>query len=155
MKKRISFLALACIVLTVIGAWGSNAQLHPALEQKLKTLAPGEQVPVIVELKEQARLSDIAIGMRGAGRRERARAIVAALRSDWSFHRGNCAATPVLVRRPRPRGVERATWPECRFRGPAEPVGPRTHRCRGDPGRIQLESWAIRRLRRGPRPGRN
>jgi subtilase family serine protease len=88
MKKRFSILALACALIILMGAQAPNGRLHPLLEQRLKKLPPGEKLAVIVELNEQARPAEVISGMRGAGRRDKARAVANALRNIADKHQG-------------------------------------------------------------------
>ena len=88
MKKRFSILGLVYVIFVMISAQAPSGRLHPALEQKLQKLPPGEKVAVIVELNEQARPAEVISRMRGAGRKEKARAVINALRSVADMHQG-------------------------------------------------------------------
>jgi subtilase family serine protease/subtilisin family serine protease len=88
MKKRLSILGLVYVIAVMVSAQAPNGRLHPALEQKLQTLAPGEKLAVIVELNDQARPAEVISKMRGAGRREKIRAVINALRSVADLHQG-------------------------------------------------------------------
>jgi subtilase family serine protease len=88
MKKQMAFLLLACAVVMTIGAQAPGGRIHPALEQSLRTLSPGERLAVIVELNEQASPAEFVSAMPRAGRRERARAVVNALKSVADRHQG-------------------------------------------------------------------
>ena len=88
MKKRFSILALACVLIILMGAQAPIGRLHPLLAQKLKKLPPGEKLAVIVELNEQARPVEVVSGMRGAGRKDKARAVSNALRNIADKHQG-------------------------------------------------------------------
>jgi subtilase family serine protease len=86
MRKLVSILVLACSIIMMMSAQAPNGRIHPALEQKLQKLSPGEKLAVIVELNEQARPSEVISKMRGAGRGERARAVINALRNIADKH---------------------------------------------------------------------
>jgi subtilase family serine protease len=89
MKKSLISLILVCgLEMTTTLAQAPSGRIQPALEQRLGTLGPGERLAVIVELNEQTRVSDVAALMKGAGRHDRARAIVSALRSDAERRQG-------------------------------------------------------------------
>ncbi len=82
MKRLFSVLVLvALVVIMMISAQTPSGRLHPVLEQRLKKLPPGEKLAVIVELNEQARPAELISGMRGAGRGDKARAVINALRT--------------------------------------------------------------------------
>ena len=88
MKKALRSVALIAAISFLIG-WAAflagseerTGRLSPALEQKLQQLRPGEKVAVVVELAEQANLSQVISKMPKASRRAKARAVVEALRS--------------------------------------------------------------------------
>jgi len=88
MKRDFSILGLVYVIIVMISAQAPNGRLHPALEQKLQKLAPGEKLAVIVELNEQAKPAEVVSKMRGAGRREKARAVINALRNVADMHQG-------------------------------------------------------------------
>ena len=71
------------IVLAVLlaGAPGRPSRIHPALEQKLQTLAAGAKLGVIIELNTQANPSQVVSKMPKASRKEKARAVVQALKT--------------------------------------------------------------------------
>jgi hypothetical protein len=88
MKKALRSVALIAATSVFIG-WAAflagseerTERLSPALEQRLQQLRPGEKVAVVVELAEQANLSQVISKIPKASRRARARAVVEALRS--------------------------------------------------------------------------
>jgi subtilase family serine protease/subtilisin family serine protease len=88
MKKQFLILGLVYVIIVMVSAQTPNGRLHPALEQKLQKLPPGEKLAVIVELNDQARPAEVISKMRGAGRREKARAVINALRSVADLHQG-------------------------------------------------------------------
>ena len=57
-----------------------SGDIHPSLEKKLQSLANGEKLAVIVELKEQADLDKVLKSMPGSSRKQRARAVANALK---------------------------------------------------------------------------
>jgi subtilisin family serine protease len=63
------------------GAPSRPGRIHPALEQKLQTLAPGDKLRVVIELSTQADPSQIVSKMPKASRKEKARAVVDALKN--------------------------------------------------------------------------
>ena len=73
----------ALVVLTAFlaGAPSRPGRIHPALEQKLQTLAPGVKVGVIIELNAQADPSQVVSKMPKASKKEKARAVVEALKA--------------------------------------------------------------------------
>ena len=77
-KWLISALALAVLM---ISAQAPSGRLHPALEERLQRLGPGEKIPVVIELSEQARPDDMISKILGAPRGERIWAVVNALRN--------------------------------------------------------------------------
>jgi subtilase family serine protease/subtilisin family serine protease len=74
----LGFIVLAAFL---AGAQNRTERIHPALEQKLQKLIPGEKVAVIVELETQAKPREAVSKMPGASRRTKARAVVENLRS--------------------------------------------------------------------------
>jgi subtilase family serine protease len=88
MKRRFSILVLAYVIIIMMGAQVPNGRLHPLLEQRLKKLPPGERLAVIVELNDQAKPAEVLSGMRGVGRRDKARAVANALRNIADKHQG-------------------------------------------------------------------
>ena len=80
---------LVCAVVSAAGAQQMpGGRIHPALEKRLSTLAPGETLGVIVELNERVRPAEIVSGLRGVARREKVRAVVNALQSFAAEHQG-------------------------------------------------------------------
>ena len=88
MKKQLSILVLVYVIIMTIGAQAPNGRIHPVLEQRLQKLAPGEKLAVIVELNEQARPAEVISRMRGAGRGQKAWAVISALRNVADKHQG-------------------------------------------------------------------
>jgi len=92
MKRKAYILTAAFIILLGIIFLGSaktqTGRIQPALEEKLKKLAPGEKLTVIVELMEQERPSEVAARMIGAKRKDRAREVVKALKNLADLHQG-------------------------------------------------------------------
>ncbi len=92
MKRKTYSLILAFIVLLGIIFLGSArtqiGRIHPALEEKLQKLAPGEKLSVIVELTEQEKPQDIISTIPGAKRKDRAREVVKALKNLAELHQG-------------------------------------------------------------------
>ncbi len=87
MRKKIVISILMIISFLVMGnVWAGD--IHPALEKKLQKLTPGEKLAVIVELKEQARLSSILSSLPGRTRRLRAQTVVNSLREVADRHQG-------------------------------------------------------------------
>jgi subtilisin family serine protease/subtilase family serine protease len=80
-----AFIVLAAFL---AGAQNRPDRIHPALEQKLQQLAQGEKLAVIVELDTQAKPLLAISKMPGATRREKARAVVDALRSMADQNQG-------------------------------------------------------------------
>jgi subtilisin family serine protease len=77
-----------CIVISVLiilavflAAPSRPGRIHPALEQRLQTLAPGGKVGVIIELNEQADPSKVVAKMPKASKKQKARAVVDALKA--------------------------------------------------------------------------
>ena len=58
----------------------SAGRLHATLEHKLRDAAPGETIPVIVEMKDQMRPAPLPARLPRAVRRERVKALVTALK---------------------------------------------------------------------------
>ena len=86
MKSNARSLAFGIVALVIVilaallaGAPDRPARIHPALEQKLQTLAPGVKLGVIIELKEQANPNEVVSKMPKASRKAKARAVVEAL----------------------------------------------------------------------------
>ncbi len=76
---------LAVFILMAAGdIWAGD--VHPSLEKRLQKLTPGEKLAVIVELKEQVRHDRILSIMSGRTRRQRAHAVVHALRDMADRH---------------------------------------------------------------------
>ncbi len=73
-----STLLAACLAIAATHA--TAGRLHPLLEEKLRTAAPGETFAVIVELKEQWHPEVVLAGMSKAPRKARIKALVAGLR---------------------------------------------------------------------------
>jgi subtilisin family serine protease/subtilase family serine protease len=71
-------LAVACLALAALDA--SAGRLHPRLEQKLRDAAPGETIPVIVEMKDQMKPAPPPARLSKAVRKARVKALVAALK---------------------------------------------------------------------------
>ncbi|MEW5899972.1 MAG: S8 family serine peptidase [Acidobacteriota bacterium] len=95
MKRRLHFSsfhievsALILLAAFLAGAQSRPDRLHPALEQRLQKLAPGEKLAVIIELDTQAKPLAAISQMPGATRRAKARAVVEALRSTADQHQG-------------------------------------------------------------------
>jgi subtilase family serine protease len=80
MNKKWLISALALVVL-MISAQAPSGRLHPALEERLQRLGPGEKIPVIIELSAQARPEDLISKIPGVPRGERTWAVVNALRN--------------------------------------------------------------------------
>lgn len=80
-KKGLCLAAVFMVMVLLAGSGEQGGRIHPALEQKLGKLGPGEKVAVIVELVEQASLSEIVARIPSARPKERARAVVNGLRS--------------------------------------------------------------------------
>ena len=80
MNKKWSISALALAIL-MVSAQAPTGRLHPALEERLQRLGPGEKVPVIIELSEQALLNETISKIPGAARAQRAWAVGQALRN--------------------------------------------------------------------------
>jgi len=92
-NRHLSSLRIAISVFIVLAAFLAGAQsrpdrIHPALEQKLQKMVPGEKVAVIVELDTQAKPRDAISSMPGASRRAKARAVVENLRSMADQNQG-------------------------------------------------------------------
>ena len=85
MKKYLVLIVLAAIL---AGAQNRPDRIHPALEQRLQKMAPGEKLAVIVELDTQAKPSAVISRMPGATRRAKTRVVVEALRSMADQHQG-------------------------------------------------------------------
>jgi subtilisin family serine protease len=88
MKKPLSILVLAYVIIVMLNAQAPSGRLHPALDQRLQKLPPGEKLAVIVELNEQARPAEVVSRMRGAGRREKIWAVINTLRTIADKHQG-------------------------------------------------------------------
>jgi subtilisin family serine protease/subtilase family serine protease len=88
MKKNPRHLSLFIVISASIvmaaflaGSQDRPGRLSPSLEQKLQQLAPGEKLPVIIELDTQAKPSQVVSKMAGASRPAKAQAVVEALKS--------------------------------------------------------------------------
>ena len=79
MQKKI-YVSIITIILILVSAEAWAGDVHPTLEKKLQKLTPGDKLAVIVELKEQVEHESILSVMSGRTRRQKARAIVYALR---------------------------------------------------------------------------
>jgi subtilisin family serine protease len=92
MKRKACILTAAFIILLGVIFLGSaktqTGRIHPALEEKLQKLAPGEKLTVIVELMEQEKPYDVTTRMPGAKRKDRAREVVKALKNLADLHQG-------------------------------------------------------------------
>ena len=93
MKKRLHFssfrIVLSAVILLVAFLAGAQIQpgrIHPALEQRLQKMAPGEKLAVIIELDTQGKPSAAISRLIGAPRRAKTRAVVEALRSMADQH---------------------------------------------------------------------
>jgi subtilase family serine protease len=86
-RKLLISVFIFCILLA--NAAAQAGRIHPALEEKLQRLTPGERLPVIVELVEQARPDAAISTILGASRRVRARAVVNALQNMAAQHQGS------------------------------------------------------------------
>jgi len=87
MQKKFYILVLTVIILLLSAhAWGG--EVHPTLEKRLQTLTPGEKLAVIVELREQVRPDRVLSRMPGRTRRQKARAVVYALRDAADQYQG-------------------------------------------------------------------
>ncbi len=73
--------ALIVLAAFVTGSPDKPDRIHPALEQKLQKLAPGDKLAVIIELNIQANLSEVISKIPKASRRAKARAVVEALQN--------------------------------------------------------------------------
>ena len=81
--KRKSYIFNLLIALTILlgGAQTQTGRLRPDLEERLQKLPRREKLTVIVELTEQARPYEVISKIPGANRRQRAWAVVNALKS--------------------------------------------------------------------------
>jgi subtilase family serine protease len=86
--KRISLISVFIFSILLVSAAAQSGRIHPALEERLQRLAPGERLPVIVELVEQARPAYAVSAIPGASRRQRARAVVNALQNMAAQQQG-------------------------------------------------------------------
>jgi subtilase family serine protease len=80
MSKKIYISALVIIFL-LASAHAQTNKIHPNLEEKLQNLKTGEDLTVIIELKEQVNLDDVVKSISGVNRRQKARAVVTALKN--------------------------------------------------------------------------
>jgi len=95
MKRNPNFSSLRIVISVFIilaaflaGAQNQPDRIHPALEQKLQKLAQGEKLAVIVDLDKQVKPLLTISKIPGATRREKARAVVEALRSMADQNQG-------------------------------------------------------------------
>jgi subtilase family serine protease len=84
-KAKITTLTLISLLLSM-EAWAGR--LHPSVEQKLRMLATGEKLSVIVVMTEQAKLPEILAKNPNADRKGRGRAIVQNLQALAGRHQG-------------------------------------------------------------------
>jgi subtilase family serine protease len=87
MQKKI-YVSIITIILLMMSARAWAGDVHSSLEKKLQRLTPGEKLAVIVELKEQVRHDRILSTMSGRTRRQKAQAVVRALRDVADRHQG-------------------------------------------------------------------
>jgi subtilase family serine protease/subtilisin family serine protease len=88
MRKKIFFSVLLIIsFLVVTEVWAGD--IHPALEKRLQKLKPGEKLAVIIELREQARLSTVLTSLPGKSRGQRVREVVQALQEVSNRSQGS------------------------------------------------------------------
>lgn len=92
LRKGISLVAFCIVAMWLVGSGGQAGRIHFTLEEKLAKLHAGEKLAVIVELTEQARLSEIVAKLPGARSKERARAVVGELRSLAERHQARLRA---------------------------------------------------------------
>jgi subtilase family serine protease len=85
-KKSIIVVLAIFLFLAMTDAWAGD--IHPALEKRLQQLTPGEKLAVIIELKDQARLTSVLSRLPGRNRLQRLHAVVHALRDKANRRQG-------------------------------------------------------------------
>ena len=85
MHKKI-FISVLIVIFLLVSAHAQTDKIHPDLEERLQKLKTGEKLAVIVDLKEQVKLDEIATVMSGVNRRQKAREVVTELRNVADKH---------------------------------------------------------------------
>jgi subtilisin family serine protease len=85
MQKKI-YISVLTVIILLLSAHAWAGEVHHTLEKRLQKLTPGEKLAVLVELKEQVRPDRVLSRMPGRTRRQKARAVVYALRDVADQH---------------------------------------------------------------------
>jgi subtilase family serine protease len=85
MNKKI-IISFLIVFFLLVSAHAQTNKIHPDLEARLQKLNTGENLAVIVEMQEQAKLDEIVMEMSGGNRRQKARAVVTALQNTAEKH---------------------------------------------------------------------